>query len=389
MSRIELDGLTKVYGSDVVAVDDIDLTVEDGEFVTLVGPSGCGKTTTLRCIAGFETVTDGRIAMDDREITAEPPYRRDVGMVFQSFALFPHMTVEENVAYGMRVADRDFSDTEVDDRVTEMLSMIELPGIEERMPSQLSGGQQQRVALARALALNPGALLLDEPLASLDEKLRKQMQAELSRIQKDLGVTTVFVTHNQEEAMTMSDRIVVLNDGEFEQVGSPDTVYHEPESIFVADFIGKANVFRGSVTGGEEGVVDVDTDTGVLKATADDRLDAGTDVGVVVRPEGISLERHETEDAIGDGGTRANVTAGEVNLVQMLGGTVEYRVYTDAGTELIVTTQAGEQRATPIERGDRVRVSFAAERARALSIESIVENRAVDVRSGTEAETGS
>jgi spermidine/putrescine ABC transporter ATP-binding subunit len=381
-----LDGLTKVYGSDVVAVDDVDLTIEDGEFVTLVGPSGCGKTTTLRCIAGFETPTEGQVVMGDRDITDEPPYRRDVGMVFQSFALFPHMTVEENIAYGMRVSDREYSDREVEERVEEMLEMIELPGIEDRKPDQLSGGQQQRVALARALALNPEALLLDEPLASLDEKLRKQMQAELSRIQKELGVTTVFVTHNQEEAMTMSDRIVVMNEGGFEQIGPPEEVYHEPASLFVADFIGKANVFQGRVADSDAESVTVDTGETTLRATATERLDPGTDVGVVVRPEGVSLSRVSVEETVGDGDGRENVTTGEVNLVQMLGGIVEYRVYTEGGTELIVTTQAGEHREDPLRRGDRVRVGFTANQTKVLSTESVVEDLDVQYADEPEAE---
>ncbi|WP_458204566.1 ABC transporter ATP-binding protein [Haladaptatus sp. NG-SE-30] len=386
MSRIELNGLTKVYGSDVVAVDDVDLTIADGEFVTLVGPSGCGKTTTLRCIAGFETPSKGQVMMGDREITDEPPYRRDVGMVFQSFALFPHMTVKDNIAYGMRVADQEYSTQEIDDRVDEMLEMIELPGIQDRKPDQLSGGQQQRVALARALALNPEALLLDEPLASLDEKLRKQMQAELSRIQKELGVTTVFVTHNQEEAMTMSDRIVVMNEGGFEQIGSPDMVYHEPSSLFVADFIGKANIFYGRVADDRDETTTVDTGETIIQATANDRLEVGTNVGVVVRPEGVSLSRLEADETVGDGGNRMNVATGEVNLVQMLGGTVEYRVYTEGGSELIVTTQAGEHRTDPFERGDRVRIEFAADQTKVLSTESIVEDLAVKNAPESEAE---
>jgi spermidine/putrescine ABC transporter ATP-binding subunit len=385
MSRIELDGLTKVYGSDVVAVDDVDLTIEDGEFVTLVGPSGCGKTTTLRCIAGFESPTEGQVVMGDRDITDDPPYRRDVGMVFQSFALFPHMTVKENVAYGMRVADQKYSDDEVDARVSEMLEMIELPGVQDRKPSQLSGGQQQRVALARALALNPEALLLDEPLASLDEKLREQMQAELSRIQKELGVTTVFVTHNQEEAMTMSDRIVVMNEGGFEQTGAPDSVYHDPASLFVADFIGKANIFHGDVVAVDADDVTVDTGEATVRATARNSLEPGAEVGVVVRPEGVSLARAD-DATVGDGGGRTNVTTGEVNLVQMLGGTVEYRVFTEGGDELVVTKQTGEHRSEPLERGDRVRIEFAPDQARVLSTESVVEDLDVEDRSDSAAE---
>jgi ABC-type Fe3+/spermidine/putrescine transport system ATPase subunit len=296
------------------------------------------------------------------------------------------MTVKDNIAYGMRVADQEYSEQEVNDRVDEMLEMIELPGIKERKPDQLSGGQQQRVALARALALNPEALLLDEPLASLDEKLRKQMQAELSRIQKELGVTTVFVTHNQEEAMTMSDRIVVMNEGGFEQIGSPDTVYHNPSSLFVADFIGKANILHGQITEGSGETVTVETGETTLEATASERLEPGTEVGVVVRPEGVSLTPADANETLGDGGNRMNVTTGEVNLVQMLGGTVEYRVYTEGGNELIVTTQAGEHRTDPFERGDRVQIGFTVNQTKVLSTKSIVEELDVEIASNPEAE---
>ncbi len=373
MTRIQLQDVSKVYGGDVVAVDGVNLTVEDGEFVTLVGPSGCGKTTTLRMIAGFETPTTGRVRMGGQDITDLPPYRRDVGMVFQSFALFPHMTVKENIAYGLRVDDESHTEAEIDARVQEMLELIELPEIEDRMPDQISGGQQQRVALARALALNPEALLLDEPLANLDERLREQMQAELSRIQKELGVTTVFVTHNQEEAMTMSDRIVVMNQGGFEQVGDPDQVYDDPASLFVADFIGKANVFRGRARTRDGGLV-VETGTMTLRAAGAEGIREGDAVGAVVRPQDATIET---------GGVEAdNVLSGEVTLSQRVGELVEYRLDTDIG-EFIIVEQAGRG-GTRFGRGDRVQAGFPAEACRLLTRESVIGDEPVRAPAPTE-----
>lgn len=387
MAHIELTNLSKVYNDDVVAVDGINLAIEEGEFVTLVGPSGCGKTTTLRMIAGFDTPSEGQVYMDDTDITDLPPFHRDVGMVFQSFALFPHMTVKENVAYGMRVSNEDYSKAEIDDRVGEMLNLIELPEIGNRTPDQLSGGQQQRVALSRALALNPAALLLDEPLASLDERLRKQMQAELSRIQKELGVTTVFVTHNQEEAMSMSDRIVVMNDGQFEQLGSPDGVYNDPESVFVADFIGKANIFRGSVTTRENEIVTVDAANTIVRVRdKEGNWSDGSQVGVVVRPEDITLSRLEQQsNPTEDRRTNGNTMSGEIDLAQMLGGTVEYRVHTDDAHELVVTAQADRHREQGFGRGERVSLTFPTDAPRVLDRESVVADAAPTTNLSEEA----
>lgn len=348
-AHLRLHGLTKVYDESVRAVDDVDLSVKEGEFVTLVGPSGCGKSTTLRMLAGFVEPTDGTIEMNFTDITKAPPDKRDVGMVFQSIALFPHKSVKENIAYGMRVADESFTETEVEDRVAEMLELIEMPGYEDRMPEQLSGGQAQRVGLARALALKPEVLLLDEPLSALDEKLREHMQTELTRIQRELGVTTIFVTHNQEEAMTMSDRIVVMNDGHFEQIGTPEGVYSEPESVFVGDFMGKSNILAGRVTDQADDHVTVDTSYGEITAPAG-TLTAGTDAQLLVRPENLSIAHRDERDP-----SEENTLTGEVGLVQLIGSIVEYEVETEYGSLTVEVQSSGT---IAFERGDQVTVSF-------------------------------
>jgi spermidine/putrescine transport system ATP-binding protein len=241
---IVLDHVHKAFGS-FVAVHDACLTIRDGEFFALLGPSGCGKTTTLRMIAGFEQPTSGRVMLEGKDVSATPPYKRNVNTVFQQYALFPHMTVFDNVAFGPR--NRKEPERLVKDRVAEMLDVVRLGDLANRKPAQLSGGQQQRVALARALVNLPSALLLDEPLGALDLKLRQAMQIELKRIQREVGITFIFVTHDQEEALTMSDRIAVMNQGRVEQVGTPEDVYHRPASVFVAGFIGTANLLPGTV----------------------------------------------------------------------------------------------------------------------------------------------
>lgn len=374
-AHLRLTDLTKVYDGSVRAVDGVELAVKQGEFVTLVGPSGCGKSTTLRMLAGFVEPTEGVIEMDFTDITDASPDNRDVGMVFQSIALFPHMTVKENIAYGMRVSDESFSESEVDERVEEMLELIEMPGYQERYPEQLSGGQSQRVGLARALALKPEVLLLDEPLSALDEKLRDHMQTELTRIQRELGVTTVFVTHNQEEAMTMSDRIVVMNDGEFEQIGSPEEVYNEPKTEFVGDFMGQSNIFSGQVSQRTGDQATIDTDLGTLTVPAE-TVDHGGDVRVLVRPENFQIT----------GGTEATgeITAtGTINLVQLIGAEVRYELETDAGDQITVSQQSDGT--VSFERGDRVTVSFESSAARVFTED---EERATD-SAGEEMEVAS
>ena len=309
---VSLDHVTKQF-DDVVAVDDVNFTIEQGKFLTLLGPSGCGKTTTLRCIAGFETPTEGEVAIDGRRVNDLQPFERDTAMVFQSYALFPHMTVGENVAFGLqmqgipgtrtaadggatatqsgvgaslrRLVSRKDSE-EIDTRVSETLELVELPETEDRDIDQLSGGQQQRVALARALVTKPTVLLLDEPLGALDLKLRKNMQVELKEIQEKLGITFVYVTHDQEEALTMSDEIAVMNDGRLEQLGTATEIYEEPASEFVADFIGETNLVRGEYgEDAEGGVVEADDVEYRVPATEE----ASGIVSFAIRPEKIRL----------------------------------------------------------------------------------------------------
>ena len=361
MSGITLEGVSKRYDGRVLAVDDIDLEIQSGEFVTLVGPSGCGKTTTLRTIAGFEKPTSGMVRIADQDVTDAPPYERNTGMVFQDFALFPHMTVHENIAYGME-ADGGYTTEEIDARVAEMLELVELPDTANRYPDQLSGGQQQRIALARALAPRPDALLLDEPLASLDKKLREQMQVELRRIQQEVGITTVFVTHNQEEALTMSDRLAVMNEGRFEQVGPPGDVYGDPDSRFVADFLGTANIFDGSVTALDNGRATVECDGIEVASRSGSTTQVGDEVAVVIRPERF---RFVSERA--DGGSREgteNVFEGEITFTRHLGSSVEFRLETAAGRELVVVHRSGLEAYEP---GDKVTISVDADECRLVA----------------------
>ena len=245
---VRLEQVTKQYG-EVLAVDHIDLEVANGEFFSLLGPSGCGKTTTLRMIGGFEQPTSGLIELQGADVTWLPPYQRHVNTVFQNYALFPHLTIYENVAFGLRRTG--VKDTEIKARVSAMLELVELPGYEKRKPTQISGGQAQRVALARALINRPAVLLLDEPLGALDLKLRKQMQVELKRIQQEVGITFIYVTHDQEEAMTMSNRIAVMNKGRYEQLGDPETLYERPNTRFVAGFLGVSNLLGGVCEGAD------------------------------------------------------------------------------------------------------------------------------------------
>jgi spermidine/putrescine transport system ATP-binding protein len=285
---VRLDRVTKRF-AEVTAVDDLTLGIPRGQFFSLLGPSGCGKTTTLRMIGGFEEPSSGAIYLGGQEVTDLPAYRRDVNTVFQSYALFPHLNVYENVAFGLRRKRRPKD--EVDRRVKETLRLVDLPGFENRKPSQLSGGQQQRVALARALVNRPQILLLDEPLGALDLKLRKQMQLELKRIQAEVGITFLYVTHDQEEAMTMSDEIAVMRHGRIEQIGAPEDIYENPATEFVAGFLGASNLLDGDVVDAEGGHSTVKLVSGDAISVPTSRVDGqGTRVKVGVRPEKIRLE---------------------------------------------------------------------------------------------------
>ncbi|HRW37944.1 MAG: ABC transporter ATP-binding protein [Acidimicrobiales bacterium] len=285
---IEIDDVSKVFG-DYVAVDHADFTITEGEFFSMLGPSGCGKTTTLRMIAGFETPSSGAIRLEGQDVSRVPPHKRDVNTVFQQYALFPHMSVWDNVAYGPRA--KKVAKDEVARRVDELLEVVRLSDFAQRRPSQLSGGQQQRVALARALVNYPKALLLDEPLGALDLKLRQNMQLELKRIQREVGITFIFVTHDQEEALTMSDRIAVMNQGRVEQIGSPREIYDRPATVFVAGFIGQANLWPATVTARQGTTTTIDVAGRTLDVTDDDSGLAVGDAGTfMVRPERMHVE---------------------------------------------------------------------------------------------------
>jgi spermidine/putrescine transport system ATP-binding protein len=320
--------VTKRFG-DVTAVDDLSLAIEHGEFFSLLGPSGCGKTTTLRMIGGFEEVTSGAIHIGEAEVTDLPPFQRRVNTVFQNYALFPHLNVYENIAFGLR--RRRTPSREIGHQVAFMLDLVDLAGYERRKPDQLSGGQQQRVALARALVNNPDVLLLDEPLGALDLKLRKQMQVELKRIQSEIGITFVFVTHDQEEAMTMSDRIAVMRQGRIEQLGRPEELYERPRTEFVAGFLGVSNLLDGEVSGRAGDLAEIRlTDGTSLRAPAD-TTNGATRVRIGIRPEKLRVLPHTAESP---------AAASETNTLQ---GTVLDASYIGVSTQYIVETADGHK----------------------------------------------
>ena len=290
-SIVSLRNVEKWYGNNHV-VKDMNLEIEEGEFLTLLGPSGCGKTTTLRMIAGFEDATEDSIEVQGVRVEEKEPFQRDVNTVFQNYSLFPHMTVYDNVAYGPTI--RKMPKDEIRRRVTEMLELVQMANYEKRKPEALSGGQKQRIAIARALINNPRVLLLDEPLGALDLKLRKQMQIELKRLQKKLGITFVYVTHDQEEAMTMSDRIAVMRDGVILQMGAPMEIYERPATRFVADFIGESNVLEGRVTGVKEGVLSVETPAGGVRCWGQG-FGVGDALCVAIRPEYLRISREPVD----------------------------------------------------------------------------------------------
>jgi len=319
--EIELSKLRKDF-AEVTAVDGIDLQVPAGEFFSLLGPSGCGKTTTLRMIAGFERPTSGQILLDGTDVAYTPPHQRNVNTVFQNYALFPHLNVFDNIAFGLRRAKRPKA--EIRERVGKALELVQLGGYEKRKSSQLSGGQQQRVALARALVLNPSVLLLDEPLGALDAKLRKALQIELKSLQQEVGITFLYVTHDQEEALTMSDRLAVMNNGRVEQVGGPQDVYEDPETLFVADFLGVSNLMEARVVSAGPTACRVALD-GYELETRGTEQDVTGEAKIVIRPERIELEDHQAP-------------AGQ-NRVP---GMVERVVYVGSAVQVIVRAATGE-----------------------------------------------
>jgi spermidine/putrescine transport system ATP-binding protein len=349
--EIRLANVTKRF-REVVAVDDVSLTVGTGEFLTLLGPSGCGKTTTLRMIGGFDLPTSGMIELRGRDVTADPPDRRPVNMVFQSYALFPHLDVAGNIAFGLK--RRGVDGAEIRRRTGAILDKVHLAGYEKRRTHELSGGQQQRVALARALVNEPNVLLLDEPLGALDLKLRKRLQLELKRIQMDVGITFVYVTHDQEEALTMSDRIAVMHGGRIEQVGAPDELYDRPASSFVADFIGTTNLLAGTVETIDGGAAAIRLDSGDRCLVVANGRQAGQAIQLSVRPESIAIDARNGTSA-GDGSTPHGIDA-RVEQVAYLGAAVQYHVRTAGGLGLsVLAGKTGSRFAT----GDSVVLAWA------------------------------
>jgi putrescine transport system ATP-binding protein len=351
---IRFENVTKRFG-EAMAVDHLSLDIFEGEFFCLLGPSGCGKTTLMRMLAGFETPSEGAITLGNQSLAGVPPYRRPVNMMFQSYALFPHMSVEKNIAFGLK--QDGMPKDQIAERVGEMLRLVQLEKLARRYPSQLSGGQRQRVALARALAKKPKVLLLDEPLGALDKKLREETQFELMDIQHDLHMTFVVVTHDQEEAMTMADRIAVMDHGRIVQVATPGEIYEQPKTRFIAEFVGDVNILEGHVQGQENGLWRVKTPTAEVPLTIDDPdevLHSGQAVAIAVRPEKMVIQR----DPPGPDAT--NVLTGEVWDIGYLGDWTVYRVKLATG-EILRVTRANASRfvENPIDWDEQVYVTFA------------------------------
>jgi putative spermidine/putrescine transport system ATP-binding protein len=341
MAYLELSHINKEFAKSV-AVKDFNLSAEQGEFISFLGPSGCGKTTTLRMIAGFELPTSGKIQIDGKDLTLVPPNKRNVGMVFQSYALFPNMTVAGNIAYGLQMAGRP--KPEIKQRVNEMLSLIHMEAFSKRYPSQISGGQQQRVALARALAIRPRVLLLDEPLSALDAKIRVELRQEIRRIQQQLGITTIYVTHDQEEALSISDRIVVLSEGKVEQIGSSSEIYNFPKTEFVANFVGQLNLLPVDVVNLTEGLVKVGGK--IVKTSQPLDHQNGHAIRLAVRPEELNPGHREGE----------NNLLGRVSTVTYLGPVVRVRL--DVEGALLTIDMFNERRLQVPVVGDSFEFSF-------------------------------
>ena len=349
---VRLDRVSKLFG-DTAAVDDLSLDIQEGEFFSMLGPSGCGKTTTLRMIGGFEEPTFGTVFLGGRDVTDLPPYKRDVNTVFQSYALFPHLDVYENVAFGLR--RKKVAKDEVDKRVRAVMKLVDLVGFERRKPPQMSGGQQQRVALARALVNQPKVLLLDEPLGALDLKLRKQMQLELKRIQQEVGITFIYVTHDQEEAMTMSDRFAVMRHGKIEQIGGPEEVYESPATEFVAGFLGASNMLDGQMKDSGNGLTSIVLATGGLIYATSSRIAAGIGptVKVGVRPEKIRIV---ADDGLAP--SEKNSVTGLLRMSTYIGVNYQYKVEGPGGVSLTVYEQNLGTAETRPQPGQKVRLEW-------------------------------
>ncbi|HEX8011930.1 MAG TPA: ABC transporter ATP-binding protein [Casimicrobiaceae bacterium] len=352
MALLDIQNVTRRFG-EFTAVDNVSIGIEAGEFFTLLGPSGCGKTTLLRMIAGFDVPDGGRILLKGNDLVGQPPERRPMRMVFQSYALFPHMTVERNVAFPLQMASTPAA--EIGAKVAAALEDVRLQGLGKRYPHELSGGQRQRVALGRALVTHPTVLLLDEPLAALDAKLREEMQLELINLQKEVGITFVYVTHDQTEALALSHRIAVMNKGRVEQIDEPSKIYGFPRTRFVADFIGHCNLFSGPIRDNASGVVTLDVDgLGLVRVATDSRPAAGREGSVAVRPEKIRIE------ATAPQGTPDNHYRGTVSELLYMGDVTVYKVAAPGGVHveaLLANSQSG--RARFFEPGDQVEVSWA------------------------------
>jgi len=348
MVTVRLDNIVKTFGK-VIAIDHVTLTINHGEFFSFLGPSGCGKTTTLRVIAGLEWCDSGRIFFDDQDVTDLPPYKRGTGMVFQNYALWPHMTVFDNIAYGLKI--RKLPKDEIRRRVKEVLELVKLAGMEDRYPTQLSGGQQQRVALARALVVEPRVLLLDEPLSNLDAKLRIEMREEIKKIQKKLGITAIYVTHDQEEAMVISDRIAVLNQGKVMQVGTPQELYRRPRNLFVATFLGRYTIFRGKVSEVDPSrIVTVKAGSLVVKGMTpapDIKVSEGDDVVIIIRPHSFKLTPPTKPH---------NVIEGVIDWVSYIGPYFEIRVRA-SGIDFLFNVDPE----TPVKIGKRIKAYVSVE----------------------------
>ena len=369
ISSVELVRVTKRFG-DVVAVDDLSLTIQEGEFFSLLGPSGCGKTTTLRLIGGLEHPDAGDVLINGEVVNDLPPYERNSNIVFQNYALFPHLTIEDNIAFGLRLKSRRVAEPEVKTLVAEALQLVHLEGLGSRRPNQLSGGQQQRVALARALVLHPKVLLLDEPLGALDRKLRKTMQIELRRIQHEVNITFIYVTHDQDEAMSMSNRVAVMRNGNFEQLGTPQEIFQTPRTQFVADFMGASNIFTGRVIAATAEAADtaaartihIETETGLRVISRGGRkLSSGASVSFSIRPEAIQVfpsDRDWSAD---------NTFDGRIVEKTYLGDVTELQVALAESDPVTSRIQSRIDQKFEFKEGDRVSVGWNAEDCNVLS----------------------